>query len=106
MIQGIFTVYDSKAQAHLAPFLFPHSAMAIRTFCDTLKSPEHKFHHNPQDYTLFHHGSFEDGNAEFTLMSAPKSLGNGVEFLAQITQEEENGPKVGDDPQLLRRTQS
>lgn len=76
----VFTVYDSKAEAYLVPFFMQNENMAIRSFTDSLKSPETPFHRHPQDYTLFHIGEYSD--REGLLEAAvPMSLGNGLEFL-------------------------
>ncbi len=88
MMHSIFTVYDEKAQAHLPPFFMFNSELAIRAFTDCISSTEHKFHHHPSDYTLFIHGSWDDASAAFTIQMAPKTLGNGVEFI-QIPRNEQ-----------------
>lgn len=98
---SIFTIYDEKAKAHLMPFLMNRSEQALRAFQDCINNPEHTFNKHPSDYTLFIHGSFEDENAEFTLQSAPKPLGNGVEFIDRKIKEERN-VEVGDDPYLSK----
>ncbi len=81
MINSIFTVYDEKAHAHLPPFFNHNSDLAKRAFTDAVNDPQHRFSKHPQDYTLFLHGSWEDTDAAFTIQAAPKSLGNGVEFI-------------------------
>ncbi len=81
MRDSIITFYDEKAKAHLPPWFMHNSEMAIRTFGDCINSDKHQFSQHPLDYTLFIHGSFDNENAEFTLQAAPKSLGNGVEFI-------------------------
>ncbi len=81
MLQSIFTVYDEKAKAHLSPFFRHNSEMAVRDFTDCVNQKGHNFCKNPSDYTLFIHGSFDDENGAFTLQSAPKTMGNGVEFI-------------------------
>jgi len=98
MIDQIFTVYDEKAKAHLPPWVMHRNDMAIRTFTDCINSSEHTFSHHPEDYTLFHHGSFENENAEFSLMAAPKPLGNGVQFINSSDQDEQNAQNRNDSP--------
>ncbi len=101
MLQSIFTVYDEKAKAHLSPFFRHNSEMAIRDFTDCINRQGHNFNNHPSDYTIFLHGSFDDENAAFTLQSAPKTMGNGVEFIQvprneQITDDE----TVSNEPQI------
>ena len=54
MINGIFSIYDSKAEQHLPPFFLANSKMAIRAISNAANDPKHAFSINPQDYTLFH----------------------------------------------------
>lgn len=81
MILKIFTTYDSKAKAFMAPFYMHEEGMATRIFQQAVTDETHQFGKAPQDYTLFHVGQFDDSNATFTTQ-APISLGNGVEFLS------------------------
>lgn len=78
-ILNIYSIRDDKANAHLAPFMLPTSGIAERTFADCVNDPEHSFSKHPDDYTLFHHGTFSvlDGTFELHPMV---SLGNGVSF--------------------------
>lgn len=75
----IFSVFDSKAEAYITPFFLPNTAMAVRAFTDCVNSESHQFGANPQDYTLFLIGSYNDNDAEL-IPSVPRSLGNGLEF--------------------------
>lgn len=79
-MQLMFTVYDVKAQVYTPPFFVPTKGIAIRAFEDCVNSEDHQFAKHPQDYTLFELGSFraEDGFLDY---HAPKSVGNGLEFL-------------------------
>ncbi len=80
MNQGIFSIYDSKAAAHLPPFFLMNSDMAKRTFGDCIADPKHAFNAHPHDYTLFFHGQFDNNSGKFQLIPM-ESLGNGVEFI-------------------------
>ncbi len=112
MIDQIFTVYDSKAHAHLPPFQMHRSEQAIRSFTDCVNSEKHVFSAHPGDYQLFHHGSFENETAAFTLMANPKSLGNGLEFVNKQEYPEETDKyeipdeKVSNEPPLRHNAQS
>ena len=48
----VFTVYDSKAQAHLNPFTMRTKGEAIRSFEQECKNPESSFAKFPSDFTL------------------------------------------------------
>ena len=75
----VFSIYDSKAEAHLQPFFMDTVGMATRAVQDCLSDPEHQFNRHPEDYTLFHLGTFDDANGEFS-MDIKKSLGNLIEL--------------------------
>jgi len=75
----IFSIFDAKADAYITPFFLPNKAMAMRAFADCINSSSHQFGQNPQDYTLFHIGRFDDSSAAITSDNA-RSLGNGLEF--------------------------
>ena len=81
MRHTIATIFDSKAKAYLTPFYLPNDAMAIRTFTDCINDPNHAFSKNPQDYTLFKLGTFDNINAETTFLESKEPLKNGIEAI-------------------------
>jgi len=90
MNQNIFTIYDSKAHAYLTPFFLHNQDMAIRIFADCINDQSHQFGKHPEDYTLFHIGSWSDEKAKF-LTTNPISLGTGVEFItAPFTEDQQD----------------
>lgn len=96
MILKIFTIFDVKAGAYLPPFYLPQTAMAVRTFADCIKDPEHSFGKHPEDYTLMAIGSFDDMTA-LAITTPPESLGNGLEFKVEIEnlhQDLVDGPRL------------
>ena len=81
MIYSVFSIYDSKAEAYLPPFILPKQAQAKRAFADCVNSDTHQFGQNPADYTLFELGNFNDEDGQHLLHRANISLGNGLEYL-------------------------
>lgn len=81
MLHRVFSVYDSKAGAHLQPFFSPTKGTAVRSITELVRDEKHQFGKYPSDYTLFYLGEFEDTMGKFTLQPAPASLGVLVEFL-------------------------
>ena len=79
MIQNMFTIYDSKAEAYLPPFFLPTDGMAQRTFAECINSDDHQFGRHPHDFTLFKLGTFDNDGA--VIEYHKQTLGNGVEFL-------------------------
>lgn len=101
MKQEIFTVFDEKAQAFLAPFFMGQLGQAKRIFTDCINSKDHQFGNHPHDYTLFHVGSFDDNTAEF-VTPAKISLGNGVEYISLELGPEDppDGQQIGNETLL------
>lgn len=92
MIHKLFTIYDVKADAYLPPFILPKIEMAQRTFGDCIAAEDHQFSQHPEDYTLFDLGTYNDENAQYELYNAPHSLGNGLEYVRnQSDQDKSNG---------------
>ena len=59
-MQGIFTIYDSKAETCLPPFFSPNSATAIRDFEVAANDTSTVFYKHAADYTLFEIASWDD----------------------------------------------
>jgi len=80
MLQKMYSVYDEKAQAFSPPFFLHADGMATRAFSDCVNAKAHHFNKHPYDYTLFRIGEFDDTKG-MVVGHAPKSLGNGVQFM-------------------------
>lgn len=85
MILQVFTVHDSKARAFLPPFYQARLEMAARAFADCADQPEHAFCRNPDDYTLYHLGSFDDELGVFVLFPQPVTLGRALLFKKSVS---------------------
>ncbi len=83
MIQQIFSIYDSKIAAYLQPFFSPTKPAAIRAITDVLSDKSHQFSKHPEDYILFHLGSFNDSNAQFEILEVAYSLAGCHELIQQ-----------------------
>lgn len=82
MITQVFTVFDSKTLAYLPPFFAPTPGAAMRSFIDAVGQSGHEFNKHPEDYTLFHLGSFDDCDGTFANLETKKSLGVASEVKA------------------------
>lgn len=71
MITQIYTIYDSKAEIYNKPFYVINEAIALRTVKD-MQFQDNEFTRNPQDFSLWHLGSYDDNHAIFELLSTPK----------------------------------
>lgn len=61
----VFSVYDKKASAFLAPFTFPARGQAVRAFSDTVNDPKTPFWKHPEDFDLHELGTFNEASGEF-----------------------------------------
>lgn len=82
MVKQIFTVYDSKAEFFFPPTMANSKGELIRSFSDLVNdtSKENQVALHPEDYVLFHLGSFDNLNAKYELFPSPVSLGVALEF--------------------------
>lgn len=60
MIYQVFSVKDDKAAAFALPFFLPRMEVALRSFRDAVKNPEHDMHRHPEDYALYCIGEYDD----------------------------------------------
>lgn len=63
MTQQVFTVYDSKAEQYLAPFVTNTVGVAERMFSELVNQDGHQFNRHPEDYTLYRIGTFDSHDA-------------------------------------------
>lgn len=81
----LFTVFDSAARRYLEPFCAPTVEVAIRMFRQLVNKAGHQFEMFPQDYVLFHVGSFDAEQGCIEGWSAPRSLGVALTFVTSRT---------------------
>ncbi len=55
----LFTVYDLAARRYLEPFFGPTVEFGIRGFKEACETEGHQFAKFPEDYALYHVGSFD-----------------------------------------------
>lgn len=77
----IYTVYDQAVQAFLQPFFARSHGEAMRNFTDAINDPKTSLHAHPHDYSLWHSGVFDDGNATITATNPPEKIIDGVEVI-------------------------
>lgn len=80
MILKVFTIYDSKSEAYLPPFMMKTPGEAERALKACVNDPEHNFCKYSADFTLFEIGTWDDSTAKYSLLNTPHSLGILVEF--------------------------
>lgn len=77
----VFTVYDSAARRYMEPFFAETIEVACRMFRALCSKPEHQFNKFPEDYVLFHIGSYSGESGMLVPLEAPHSLGVALTFL-------------------------
>lgn len=65
MIHQAMSVYDCKARAYLPPFYVPHVDVGIRYCQSAANDPSHAFAKNPEDFRVYHLGSFDDDTGRY-----------------------------------------
>lgn len=75
----IYTIFDTKVEAYMAPFTSPQHGSAIRAFTDTVLDEGTTFHAHPEDYTLFYIGDFDPNTGLIEPALTPVSLVKGNE---------------------------
>lgn len=80
MIINAYAVYDSKAEAYMQPIFYKTEGEALRAFTNACKLPEHPFHENAEDFTLFQLGDFDDTTGLMAPFTTPKPLCKAIEM--------------------------
>ncbi len=82
----IFAIHDSAAEAYMRPFFAQSNGAAIRAFSVLVASSDHPVGEHPADYTLFEIGAFDELTGEIGPV-VPKSLGNGLDYGAHVSEQ-------------------
>lgn len=84
MVSKVYTVYDSKVEAYMQPFLMQTKGQAIRAFSDSVNDESTQFFKHPEDFTLFEIGEYDDASGVYKMHDARISLGVAIEFRKQM----------------------
>lgn len=79
MILQILSIRDIKANVFMTPYFSLNIGSAIRGFEDEVNTPRegNMLNRHPQDFELFHLGTFADGECKFELLERPMQLVTG-----------------------------
>lgn len=80
MEKQIFSVYDTAADMFLEPFFCPSIDFALREFKRAVNDEGHQFNRYPEDYTLFHIGTFDAKKGDL-IGFPPRSVAIGITLL-------------------------
>lgn len=87
----IFSIYDCKAEAYLAPFIMKSKGEVIRALTGLVDDPQHNFSKYASDFTLFELGSWDESNAKYSLHSAPQCVCVLLELKRTVPQSDVSG---------------
>jgi hypothetical protein len=82
MPKFVFTVYDSKAQAHGTLMLFNTAAEAIRSFTQAAQDPKTQIFANPGDFSLVQIGVFDEFQGSIEPLEVRVDLGTAKQLVA------------------------
>ena len=80
MIVGLYAVRDSATAVYDGPVPCATDGLAIRNFIDMAKNPNTAIGKNPEFFTLWRHGKWNDATGELT-DEVNECLGTAVDFL-------------------------
>jgi len=72
MTMEMFTVFDQAAERYMDPFAAPTVGFAIRGFQEACGQDGHQFQKFPEDYILYHIGTFNAELGEIEPMAGRK----------------------------------
>lgn len=67
MINKMYVIYDAKAEYYNKPYYAVNHEVAMRNAKRLCEDPNSEIAHNPEDFTLFYIGEFDDGTCTFDL---------------------------------------
>lgn len=79
---NIYSIYDVKIAAFSQPYYSHTNGSALRAFADHVNDPQSQPNKHPEDYQLFHLGSFDDNTGEI-LATKPAPIGTAAEYLKE-----------------------
>ncbi len=77
----IFDIFDSATGSYARPFFMLTKSEASRAFVDIINDDKSAIHKHPEDFTLFHLGSFDQDSATFVVLPAPSSMGKAIQYV-------------------------
>lgn len=80
MIHKMFTIYDSKANSFLQPFLCPNQSVAIRHFAHAANDPQSDVCRYAQDFNLFEIGTFDTETGDLAITTPNINHGMAIQF--------------------------
>lgn len=76
----IFIVHDSKALCYGNPMVLKSPGEAVRSFTEVANDPSTVIGKNPEDFTLFEIGEYDERLGDILVYEVKKSLGLALDF--------------------------
>jgi hypothetical protein len=83
-VQKMYAVYDVKSGLYFSPHFLQSDGVAIRSFSTACEDTQTEFNKFPEDFSLFHIGSFNTENGEI-IPEQPKQICTASEFVKKLT---------------------
>ena len=64
---NIYVIHDQKAESYMQPFYQVNHAVAVRSVAASFRDPNSAIASNPEDFTLFCVGTYDDGTGSFEI---------------------------------------
>lgn len=74
MIKDVFVVRDVKVGAFATPFYLENISVAMRAFAHAANNKETDCGRYPDDFSLYHLGTYDDETGKFDLLPEPFHL--------------------------------
>lgn len=71
MLLQIYSIYDSKAHVYSRPVYLLNADVAHRAALDALQDKSTDLARHPEDFIMFHLGTWDDADCSFGLFDAP-----------------------------------
>lgn len=77
----VFSIYDSKISDYSNPMFLSHVGEALRGWEAVCNDASTKMNKYPEDFTLFHIGTWDSTTASFKMLNTPKSLATALSVI-------------------------
>lgn len=83
MILQIVAIRDRAVDAFHRPAFVPAIGAAIRSFGDEInrRAADNELNKHPEDYDLYHLGTYDDAHASFSILERPKQIAIGNQLV-------------------------
>jgi hypothetical protein len=86
-----FCIFDAKAEAYIEPFKCHAVGQAIRSFMDIIANPQSVIAKHPEDFVLFHLGSWDQFTGSYTSFTTPKPIATALSLISRLQSEQSGG---------------